>query len=193
MPKLTKIFLPLFLLAFAVAPAAAGDAPMSIPGATTVDADGVIDLIETHADLVVLDNRKESDYDGGHIEGAIRLIDTDVSEESLSQVVSGKDVPVLMYCNGLSCGRGRERGQGRHRSGLHQRLLLCAWHGRVEKKRAFRWRRTDRRLAFARTSSLCVAPLIAAAPRLFFAMRWRTHGGAGLWRACQAPNRGGRG
>lgn len=81
------------------------DAPAEIAGATTVDAEGVIALFDQHPDLVVLDNRKEKDFAAGHIEGAVRLVDTDVSADSLAAVVPGKDAPVLMYCNGLKCGR----------------------------------------------------------------------------------------
>lgn len=86
-------------------PAVASDAPLEIPGSTTVDADGVIALFDQHPDLVVLDNRKEKDFAAGHIEGAVRLVDTDVSAETLAAVVPSKDAPVLMYCNGLKCGR----------------------------------------------------------------------------------------
>ncbi|MFW5881774.1 MAG: rhodanese-like domain-containing protein [Roseicyclus sp.] len=94
-------------LALAVAaPASAADAPETIPGATTVDAEGVIDLIGSQPDLVILDNRREADYAAGHIEGAVRLIDTDITgTEVLAAQVPGLDTPVLFYCNGLSCGR----------------------------------------------------------------------------------------
>ncbi len=84
----------------------AGEAPMEIPGATTVDAEGVITLIESTPDLVILDNRSVADYDAGHIEGAIRLIDTDITGAAdLAAHVPAMDSPVLFYCNGLSCGR----------------------------------------------------------------------------------------
>lgn len=94
-------------LALAVAaPASAADAPETIAGATTVDANGVIDLIGAEADLVILDNRREGDYAAGHIEGAVRLIDTDITgPEVLAAHVPSVDTPVLFYCNGLSCGR----------------------------------------------------------------------------------------
>ncbi len=86
--------------------AALADAPGSIDGATTVDAKGVINLVETVKDLVVLDNRHEPDYAAGHIEGAVRLLDTDIADESvLAKVIPTKTTPVLFYCNGLKCGR----------------------------------------------------------------------------------------
>ncbi len=81
------------------------DAPLEISGATTVNADGILDLLDKHPDLVILDNRKEGDFNGGHIEGAVRLIDTDVNADSLASAIPSKDTPVLMYCNGIKCGR----------------------------------------------------------------------------------------
>lgn len=85
---------------------AAASAPENINGATTVDADGVIELVSTRTDLVILDNRREADYAAGHIEGAVRLIDSDITgPDVLAQFVPSADTPVLFYCNGLSCGR----------------------------------------------------------------------------------------
>lgn len=88
------------------AAAVADDAPMSIDGATTVDADGVIDLVTATPDLIILDNRREGDFNAGHIEGAVRLLDDDIgSADDIAAHVPSTDTPVLFYCNGLSCGR----------------------------------------------------------------------------------------
>jgi rhodanese-related sulfurtransferase len=86
-------------------PAVAEDAPMQINGANTVNAQRIFDLISKKPNLVILDNRKEEDYVAGHIEGAIRLLDTDVSTDSLAKYVATKQTPVLFYCNGVKCGR----------------------------------------------------------------------------------------
>jgi rhodanese-related sulfurtransferase len=93
------------------APALADDAPMQIKGATTVNAQQVVELVSGNADLVILDNRKPEDFSAGHIEGAIRLIDTEVSADTLAQHVSAKDKPVLFYCNGLKCGRAAKASE----------------------------------------------------------------------------------
>lgn len=95
------------VFAIGLATAAQADlAPLEIEGATTVDADGVIELIERHPTLVILDNRNQVDFDAGRIEGAVRLIDTDINGEAdLAAVVPTKDTPILFYCNGLRCGR----------------------------------------------------------------------------------------
>jgi rhodanese-related sulfurtransferase len=86
-------------------PAFAQDAPLQIKGATTVDAQQIFDLLKKHPNLVILDNRKVEDFADGHIEGATRLIDTDVTPDSLAYYIASHDTPVLFYCNGVKCGR----------------------------------------------------------------------------------------
>lgn len=105
MKSLSK-FLCLVALAFTfTATAQAADAPMSIDGAKTVDSAAIIDLVGAADNLVILDNRKEADFNAGHIEGAIRLIDTDINSAEDLAKVAAKDQPVLFYCNGVKCGR----------------------------------------------------------------------------------------
>lgn len=109
---LTRIAVAVALAFGAAGMAAAADAPMSIAGTTTVDADKLIALIETTPHLVILDNRKEGDYAAGHVEGAIRLIDTDITgPEVLARHVAAKDAPVAFYCNGIKCGRAAAAAQ----------------------------------------------------------------------------------
>ena len=101
-----KILSALVLSMGLMAPALADDAPMSIPSVTTVDAQALIELFEKMPNLVLLDNRKEADYASGHIEGAVRLIDTDITDDAVfAKFIPAKDNPVLFYCNGVKCGR----------------------------------------------------------------------------------------
>lgn len=79
--------------------------PEYIEGTTRVSAEEVIELVETRPDLVIIDARKVSDHEKGFIEGSINLPDTETTPESLATHVSGKDTPVLFYCNGVRCGR----------------------------------------------------------------------------------------
>lgn len=86
--------------------AVAADAPLEIKGALTVDAKAIIDLVEKSKTLVILDNRHEADYVAGHIEGAVRLLDDDITDEAvMAKAIPTKDTPALFYCNGLKCGR----------------------------------------------------------------------------------------
>lgn len=93
------------------APAAAQDAPTQIKGAVTVNAQQIIELITKTPDIVILDNRKQEDFAAGHIEGAVRLIDTDVTPDALAKAIKAKDAPVLFYCNGLKCGRAAKAAE----------------------------------------------------------------------------------
>ena len=86
--------------------ALAEDAPLEINGAVTVNADGLIALVQTSSDLIIIDNRTVADFEGGHIEGALNLVDSDITDEAaLARLVTVKDAPVLFYCNGVKCGR----------------------------------------------------------------------------------------
>lgn len=98
------------VLSFTAA-AAAQDAPMEIPGAKTVNAKQIFELVFKTPNVVILDNRKPEDFAAGHLEGAIRLIDTDVSADSLARHVAAKNTPVLFYCNGVKCGRAAKATQ----------------------------------------------------------------------------------
>jgi len=89
----------------AQAPAPAATAPMEIAGAKTVNADKVIDLVDAHPNLVIVDNRRAEDYDAGHIQGAVRILDTDLTAEKMAGLAPEKSRPLLFYCNGLACGR----------------------------------------------------------------------------------------
>ncbi len=79
--------------------------PESIDGTTRVNAEEVIDLVESKPDLVIIDARKASDYRKGHIEGAVSLPNTETTPETLAKVIPSKETPVLFYCNGVKCGR----------------------------------------------------------------------------------------
>ena len=82
--------------------------PEQLDGTTKVSAEKVIDLFESAPNLTVIDARKASDFEKGHIEGAINLANTDTDEASLSKIVPAKADPVLFYCNGITCGRSVE-------------------------------------------------------------------------------------
>jgi rhodanese-related sulfurtransferase len=105
MKYLRLVLLPLAMLLGWMSVVAAQEAPLKINGATTVNAQQIFDLITKKPNLVILDNRKEEDFAAGHIEGALRLLDTDVSAVSLAKFIPSKSTPVLFYCNGVKCGR----------------------------------------------------------------------------------------
>ncbi len=86
-------------------------APESIPGATVVDAEGVLDLVEKFPRLVMVDARIRQDRKLGYIEGSVTLADVDTTCESLARIIPQKSSPVLLYCNGPSCVRSARSTQ----------------------------------------------------------------------------------
>ena len=49
-------------------------APESIPGATSVSAEQVVELILSKPDMIIIDSRKKAEYVKGHIEGAQNIL-----------------------------------------------------------------------------------------------------------------------
>ena len=80
-------------------------APESIKGTTRVDAEGVIDLVGKHENMIMVDSRIIADRKQGYIEGSIGLPDIDTTCDSLAKVIPKKNSMALFYCNGVKCGR----------------------------------------------------------------------------------------
>jgi rhodanese-related sulfurtransferase len=101
-----RLALAAVVLSFGLSPVLAQDAPMQIEGAKTLDSKGVIELISTTPDVVIIDNRTKADFDSGHIEGAVNIVDTSMTADAaFTGMVKSKATPVLFYCNGVKCGR----------------------------------------------------------------------------------------
>ena len=81
------------------------DAPLHIASAKTVNAEQVVDLVGREQKLVIIDARHSGDYKAGAIEGAVNILDTDLTPEKLAKVAPSMDTPLLIYCNGVKCGR----------------------------------------------------------------------------------------
>ena len=85
--------------------------PEEIPGATTIDAERLIELVVTHPDTVVIDSRVAVDRADGYIEGSLQLVDTHTDCDSLAGLIPTSNTPVAFYCNGVRCDRsGRAVG-----------------------------------------------------------------------------------
>lgn len=100
----SRLALTLFLLHLAF-PALADKplAPDSVPGTTRVSAEQAVELILANPKMVIIDSRHAEEFAKGHIEGALNLLDTDTSPETLARHLAGKDAPMLLYCNGERC------------------------------------------------------------------------------------------
>lgn len=102
-----RLLLGILLLCNLVAPALAEKpiAPQQLEGVTRVSAEDTIKLILETPALVVIDSRKQEEFSKGHIQGAINLLDTSMTAETLAQHVPSLETPVLFYCNGARCMR----------------------------------------------------------------------------------------
>ena len=97
--------------AFTALMAQAAEEPMSYDGATTVNAEQLLDLVDSNDNLVIIDSRKQADYDKGHIPDVVHLINTETNADSLAQAIASKDTPVCFYCNGPTCHRSGDAAQ----------------------------------------------------------------------------------
>jgi rhodanese-related sulfurtransferase len=76
-----------------------------IPGVTRVNAEEVVDMINKLPRLVVIDSRRNVEFEHGHIEGSINITDTEMTPARLKRVAPRQDTPLLFYCNGERCRR----------------------------------------------------------------------------------------
>lgn len=105
-------FIAVCLTFFTTANALAADAPMSVDGATTVDVKQAEALFNDDG-VIIIDPRKQSDFDTAHIPGAIHLDikgkSTNLTEKSLNEATDGdKAAKIMFYCNGPSCPRSAD-------------------------------------------------------------------------------------
>ena len=82
--------------------------PDNIPGAITVGAEEVIELILLNPELVVVDSRKKTEYSKGHIEGAVNILNTVMQQEEIENISPDKTKAILFYCNGTRCSRSSD-------------------------------------------------------------------------------------
>jgi rhodanese-related sulfurtransferase len=83
-------------------------APETIDGVVIVTAEEAIELILENPGMPIIDSRKKTEYVKGHIEGAISMLNTEMTEQDLQQVVDDKGAAILFYCNGIRCLRSTD-------------------------------------------------------------------------------------
>lgn len=99
------------MLALDISAAQAGSKPIvpeQIPGATNLSAEDVVEKILSNPEMIVIDSRKNTEYVKGHIEGAVNILNTGMTQSNLAAVTSNKSVPLLFYCNGHRCMRSTD-------------------------------------------------------------------------------------
>jgi rhodanese-related sulfurtransferase len=107
MQLMKNLFIIIGLCLGMAAPALA-DAPMQIKGAKTIEAAQIVDLIGKTPNLIIIDARIPEEYKEASIQGAVNIVNTDVTPATMAKAVPSKSTPVLIYCNGLKCGRAAD-------------------------------------------------------------------------------------
>lgn len=98
--------IPLFVLVAAVTGSAVAAQDMDAP-AVVVDAEQVIDMVNTVPELLIIDSRLVTDRKRGFIQGSIPLTDTDTTCQSLARIAPNKNKALVFYCNGPKCRRSK--------------------------------------------------------------------------------------
>lgn len=107
-----KRLIPLVTLLFAtLALADKPIAPAALTGATLVSAEQLVELIETVPELLIIDARHHDEFAKGHIEGALSMLDTEMTPALLARHARDKERPLLFYCNGERCLRSSNAAQ----------------------------------------------------------------------------------
>jgi len=83
-------------------------APEVIDGVRIVTAEQAIELILQNPDMPIIDSRKKAEYLKGHIEGAVSLLNTEMTEADLEDLVPDRSTTILFYCNGERCLRSTD-------------------------------------------------------------------------------------
>jgi rhodanese-related sulfurtransferase len=83
-------------------------APEQVEGATIVSAEEAIELILADPELVVVDARKKTEFIKGHIEGAVNILNTELTRERLEAVAPDPGRHLMFYCNGVRCLRSSD-------------------------------------------------------------------------------------
>lgn len=110
-------------------------APESIDGAVIVTAEEAVELILDTPGMPIIDSRKKMEYLKGHIEGAVSLLNTEMTEQGLLAIAPDKNAPILFYCNGVRCLRSSD-AIGKARSWGYSNLIWFrgGWKEWTEKR-----------------------------------------------------------
>lgn len=83
-------------------------APESIDGVLVVTAEEAADLILSDPDMPIIDSRKKAVHAKGYIEGAVNIVNIEMTRDILLQAAPDKEHAILFYCNGVHCLRSAD-------------------------------------------------------------------------------------
>jgi len=120
MHPVKKLFF-LFLLAAIVIPFAALAAETEFRVIATAELKA---LMDEKKDLVLVDTRTPEEFQEAHIKGAISIPEK-IFDEKLSLLPSDKNTLVVLYCNGVKCGKSKKAAKKAETAG-YRNLVIYA-------------------------------------------------------------------
>ena len=134
MRPVKKHFL-LFLLATAVALSAARSVPAAETEYRGIATAELKAMMDEKKDLVLVDTRTPEEFQEAHIKGAISVPEK-MFEEKLSLLPSDKNALVVLYCNGVKCGKSKKAAKKAEAAG-YRNLVIYAEGFPVWEERGF--------------------------------------------------------
>lgn len=93
-----RIWIPCLLVVLLLAGCTEESGAASEPGYLQISAQQAKDLMDQQPDAVILDVREQSEYDAGHIPGAVLLPVGAIDETTAAEAIPAQDTVVLVYC-----------------------------------------------------------------------------------------------
>ena len=96
-------------------------------GYQKISQDKAKEMMDTQ-EVLVLDVREQSEYDGGHIPGAVLLPVGTIDEDTAAAVIPEKDTTVLVYCrSGSRSKRAAKALAGLGYTGIYEFGGIMSW------------------------------------------------------------------
>ena len=96
--KFTAWILLLFLIVYLAGCGSREEDTMNTVSYQQITAKEAKSMMDEQPDAVILDVRKQDEYDAGHIPGAVLLTVGTINEKTAASVIPEKDTVVLVYC-----------------------------------------------------------------------------------------------
>lgn len=106
--KKNKILILMFVIVMLFSITACSSQSGTEDGYNKITADEAKDIIDNEEDIIILDVRTEEEYAEGHIENALQLSSTEISD-SVEELIPDKDAKILVYCRSGNRSEGATR------------------------------------------------------------------------------------
>ncbi|NLY82515.1 MAG: rhodanese-like domain-containing protein [Clostridiales bacterium] len=95
--KKNKILILLFAIVMLFSVTACGNKSETEDGYNKITSEEAKAIIDSEEDVIILDVRTKEEFDGGHIENAVLLPNTEIKDK-VEELIPDKDAKILVYC-----------------------------------------------------------------------------------------------